>query len=158
MYLHALDGNRNAMQASIRCNSNWQFHLYFLKLQAIILCLFLPIYFLFSFSMAGDDRKRKYRKPKGPPKPQTVGASHREKDVNQWKENDMKMCIEEYKRQLAVANNIKALVNRAQIAKSFGISPSTLLHRVSHSKSSCHIEGWCHASGGKRHPHVLKKR
>ena len=80
-------------------NCNWQFHLYFLKLQAIILCLFLPIYFLFSFGMAGDDRKRKHGKPKGPPKPQTVGASHREKDVNQWKENDMKMCIEEYKRQ-----------------------------------------------------------
>ena len=64
--------------------------------------------------MVGDDRKRKHQKPKGPPKPQTVGASHREKDVNQWEENNMKMCIEEYKRQLAVANNIKALVNRAR--------------------------------------------
>ena len=80
--------------------------------------------------MAGDERKRKCQKLKGPPKCQTVGASHREKDVNQWKETDMKMCLEEYKRQFAVANNIQELVNRAEIAKMFGISPSTLHHSV----------------------------
>ena len=43
----------------------------------------------------------------------------------------MKLCIEEDKRQLAAANNVKALVNKAQIAKSFRIAPSTLHHRVS---------------------------
>ena len=107
--------------------------------------------------MAGNERKRKHQKPKGPPKPQTVGASHRDKDINQWEENDMRMCLDEYKRQLAVANNITALVKRAQIVKSFGISPSTLYHRVSTTKSSHHVEGWHHASGGKRHPCMLIK-
>ena len=33
----------------------------------------------------GDERKRKHWKPKGTHKPQTAGASHIEKDVNQWK-------------------------------------------------------------------------
>ena len=68
----------------------------------------------------------------------------------------MKMCLDEYKRQLAAANNIKELVNKAEIARMFGISPSTLHHRVSLSKSSYLLDGWQHASGGKRCPHVLK--
>ena len=69
----------------------------------------------------------------------------------------MKMCLDKYKRQLEAANNITALINRAEIAESFGISPFTLHHRVSTSMLSCHVEGWHHVSGGKRHPHVLKK-
>ena len=59
--------------------------------------------------------------------------------------------------QLAVANNIKELVNRADIAKMFSISPSTLYHRVSMSKSSHYVKGWHHAGGCKRCPCVLKK-
>ena len=123
-------------------NFNWQFCLYFLQLQAIFLCLFLSVYFLFSFSMAGDERKRKQRNPKGPSKPHTVGASHHNMDVNKWKELDMKMCLDEYKRQLAAANNTKELMNRVEIARMFGISPSTLHHRVSLSKSSCRVDRW----------------
>ena len=103
----------------------------FLQLQAIILCLFLSVYFLFSFGMAGDEKKRKWRNPKGPPKPHTVGASHCSMDINKWKESDMKMYLDKYKRQLAATNNIKELVNRAEIARIFGISPCTLHHRVS---------------------------
>ena len=65
----------------------------------------------------------------------------------------MKRCIEECYAQLAANNNIAAAVNRAEIAKKYGISTSTLYHRVSKSKSSRQVPGYKHASGGKRRPH-----
>ena len=133
-------------------NCNWLFCLYFLQLQAIILCLFLSVYFLFSFSMAGDERKRNQRNPKGPPKPCIVSASHHNMDITKWKESDMKMCLDEYKRQLEATNNIKELMNRVEIARMFGISPSPLHHRVSLSKSSHWVNKWQHASRDLTNP------
>ena len=92
-------------------------------------------------------RRKRHRRPyKGPAKGRTVGVSHWNKDVNQWQEEMMKGCIEEYYAQLAANNNIAAAVNRAEIMKKYGISPSTLHHRVSKSKSSRHT------SGRKRQP------
>ena len=103
--------------------------------------------------MPGEKPKKWCRRPcKGPAKKRTVGSSHRNTDVNKWKEHMMKRCIEEYYAKLAANNNIAAAVNRAEIAKKYGISPSTLHHRVSKSKSSRQVPGYKHASGGKRQP------
>ena len=85
-----------------------------------------------------------------PPKKETVSSSHRNTDMNKWKEHMMKRCIEEYYAKLAAKNNIAAAVNRAEIMIKYGISPSTLHHRVLKNKSSRQVPGYKHASAGKR--------
>ena len=87
--------------------------------------------------MPDEKKKQRHRRPcKGLAKQRTVGSSHQNTDMNKWKEHMMKRCIEEYYAKLAANNNIAAAVNRAEITIKFGISPSTLHHRVSKSKSS----------------------
>ena len=59
----------------------------------------------------------------------------------------MKECIKEYYRELAANNNIPAAINRKAVAKKYRISPSTLHHWLSTSKSSQQVLGYKHASG-----------
>ena len=103
--------------------------------------------------MPDEKKKKRHRRPcKGPAKQRTVGSSHQNTDMNKWKEHMMKRCIEEYYAKLAANNNIAAAVNRAEIIIKYGISPSTLHHRVSKSKSSRQVPRYKHASGRKRQP------
>ena len=77
-------------------NHYWALSLYVFRLQAVIfpyfiIDLFIFISFPFSSDIIGNEKKkRRGRPPKGPAKPRMVGASHYNKDVNQWKEPVMK--------------------------------------------------------------------
>ena len=142
---------------SIR-NPYWPLCLYFFRLQAVIflisnlsiyLFIFILLLFSFTLTMAKEQKKRKWP-PKGLAKARMVGASHRNQDINKWKEPIMKACLDEYYEELATKDNIVGLVNHAAISKKYGISPSTLHHHVSKSKSLCQVRGLRHASGGKR--------
>ena len=132
-------------------NPYWPLCLYFFRLQAVYLFIFIFILFSFTLTMAKEQKKRKWP-PKGLAKARMVGASHHNQDINKWKEPIMKACLDEYYEERATKNNIPELVNHAAIAKKYGISPLTLHHRVSKSKSSHQVRGWRHASGGKRQP------
>ena len=140
-------------------NPYWPLCLYFFRLQAVIflisnlsIYLFIFIFVLFSFTLTMvKEQKRKWL-PKGLAKARMVGTSHHNQDINKWKEPIMKVCLDEYYEELAAENNIAELVNHAAIAKKYGISPSTLHHRVSKLKSSHQVRGWRHASSGKRQP------
>ena len=122
-----------------KCNQNpyWSLSLYIFRLQAVIFPYFFTHLFIFiclqfsSDGMPDEKQKKRHRRPcKGPAKKRTVGSSHRNTDMNKWKEHMMKRCIEEYYTKLAANNNIAAAVNRAEIVIKYGISPSTLHHRV----------------------------
>ena len=148
-------------QLLTKCNQNpyWSLSLYIFRLQAVIFPYFFTYLFIFiclqfsSDGMPDEKKKKRHRRPyKGPTKQRTVGSSHWNTDVNKWKEHMMKRCIEEYYTKLAANNNIAAAVNRAKIVIKYGISPLTLHHRVSKSKSSRQVPRYKHASGGKRQP------
>ena len=136
-------------------NHYWALSLHIFRLQAVIFPYFAAhllifVSLLFSSDIMGDDKKKqRQRPPKGLVKPRTVGESHHNNDVNQWKEPVMKQCIDEYYRELAANNNIPAAINRVDITKKYGISPSKLHHQVSTSKSSQQVLGYKHASRGR---------
>ena len=149
-------------QLLTKCNQNpyWSLSLYIFRLQAVIFPYFFTHLFIFiclrfsSDGMHDEKKKKRHRRPcKGPTKKRTVGSSHQNTDMNKWKEHMMMRCIEEYYTKLAANNNIAAAVNRAEIVIKYGISPSTLHHRVWKSKSSRQVPRYKHASCGKRQPH-----
>ena len=140
-------------------NPYWALSLYIFRLQAVIfscffthLFIFISLFFILTSRIGDEKKKHKRMLPKNPSKPKSIGALHRDKDVNQWKEHMMEDCIDEYYRELAANNNIPEVVNRAAITKKYEISPSTLHHCVLKSKSSRQVLGHRHTSGGKRHP------
>ena len=115
--------------------------LYVFRLQAVIFSyfsthLFISLLFVLTSRMGYENKKHRRCLLKGPPKQRSVRASHRNKDANEWKEDMMKDCIDGYYRELAANSNIPQAINRAAITKKYGISPSTLHHHISKSKSS----------------------
>ena len=96
-----------AIQAQLLTKCTWNpyssLSLYIFRLQAVFsyFCshLFILIFLLFSSDgMADEKKKKRHRRPqKGPAKPRTVGASHWNKDMNQWQWDMMKQCIKQCK-------------------------------------------------------------